>query len=188
MTGVQLEVRSQQSQARVPTKRIANLDDYIPETQPTVLSLQELSLLKTLLDIIVVWGITPCMEEGVGVSLSKRSRFPNISVEESSDVKITQNNVRKDRLMACIRLLLLLAEEKTELLPVVASKYLVDLLASLLQLKSITAESNAPAYSQISSPASLVTIVTEHSSPEYQYCQDSMNYIIDRYLTSKTYN
>jgi len=187
---VQLEVRLQKTQTSVPTKKITNIDDHIPETQPTVLSLQELSLLKTLLDIVVVWGMTPCIDEGIGVSLFKRSRqLQQLSSVENSDVKVTSKDVRKHRLRTCVRSLLLLADEKTELLPVIASRYLMDLLASLLQLKHLTMDtnkesssSNGTTFSQYASPASLVTVAFGHSTTELQYCIDTLNHIMESFL------
>lgn len=44
-------------------------------TAETLLSIQEQAIVRMMLEIITYWGVIPNLEEGVGLSLEKRSPF-----------------------------------------------------------------------------------------------------------------
>jgi hypothetical protein len=44
-------------------------------TAETLLSIQEQAIIRMMLEIITYWGITPNLEDGVGIPLEKRSPY-----------------------------------------------------------------------------------------------------------------
>lgn len=44
------------------------------ETDPEFLGIRDLRLVHTMLEIVITWGVYPCLLPGVGVPLSRRTK------------------------------------------------------------------------------------------------------------------
>jgi hypothetical protein len=44
------------------------------ETEPEFLGIRDLRLVHTMLEIVITWGVYPCLLPGVGVPLSRRTK------------------------------------------------------------------------------------------------------------------
>ncbi|KAI9092616.1 armadillo-type protein [Phlyctochytrium arcticum] len=93
----------------------------------------DLKHINTLLQLIIYLGIYPSLEQNVGVPLSKRTKFPLMSLEEDAPAPATNLNLLAD---VCINLaeVAVTHERATVISTLVVSKHLIDIYAGCLQI------------------------------------------------------
>eukprot|EP00026_Physarum_polycephalum_P001945 Phypoly_transcript_01948.p1 GENE.Phypoly_transcript_01948~~Phypoly_transcript_01948.p1 ORF type:complete len:950 (+),score=91.12 Phypoly_transcript_01948:150-2852(+) len=97
------------------------------------LSIQSQANIKTVLEIVVCWGLNPCLQEGVGIPISKRSKTA-AALAPPQNVSNSNNNKEKNRqLLEYVRTFLLL-QKVEEFTPVILSRNLPDIFSALIQL------------------------------------------------------
>ncbi|KAF2076980.1 hypothetical protein CYY_001689 [Polysphondylium violaceum] len=116
------------------------------EVAPTsIISINNQKVIKSSLDLIICWGITPCYVRGIGIPLGKRvpsdsnSIIFNTLFESTLYLQpLSQNNVNEPflcfQLSYFVELIDQLRDGSIDLNIIIVSRYLSDLFASYLQL------------------------------------------------------
>ncbi|KAK5582970.1 hypothetical protein RB653_004560 [Dictyostelium firmibasis] len=104
------------------------------------ISLNDQKTIKSSLDLLIGWIISPCFSKGIGVPMGKRVSSSSLVIEQifngDNDGKIYRDNEK----YCCFQLnhfvgtLIEIRKLNTDLNSIIASRYLSDLFASLLQL------------------------------------------------------
>ncbi len=113
-----------------------------PQPPPDLLSLRDLTCLHTVLEVIVFWGIFPCLEPGVGqstpearqiskaVRLHRRVRLWGLEVARAEGVSSVSAALQLEAVLSCLKSTLSIPQLQALFLP----KYLPDILGGYLQL------------------------------------------------------
>ncbi len=108
------------------------------DSNQVLLSVNQQQNISSLMQLIIALGIVPSLLPGVGLPLSKRSKFFELALGgQNSNDKKDQNGVLEmhQRLVFCSKHFLDLLEVK-DLRQILLTKHLGDVLASLIQLSS----------------------------------------------------
>lgn len=98
----------------------------------SLLSVSQQQNVSSIVQLAIALGMVPSLLPGVGLSVSKRSKFYEVVAKKESTLSILEQH---DRLVLCTRKLLDLTKDKT-LSQIILTKNLGDVLASLIQLSS----------------------------------------------------
>ncbi|CAH1760594.1 10748_t:CDS:10, partial [Entrophospora sp. SA101] len=116
---------------------------------PELLGIRDLGLIHTMIEIVITWGVYPCLMEGVGISLSRRTRSAYIQNEFLNDLKkedksFNANTTTAGKYFKLFKLSKSLFDILfnssstpsiyTSISTILYSKYLTDIYAILLQL------------------------------------------------------
>ncbi|EXX51541.1 uncharacterized protein OCT59_008288 [Rhizophagus irregularis] len=119
------------------------------ETDPEFLGIRDLRLVHTMLEIVITWGVYPCLLPGVGVPLSRRTKSSYIQNELLQDLTTEENksnNMASSyslysqlyKFMRSLTNIMLSNSSKsriyTSVSSILFSKYLADIYGALLQL------------------------------------------------------
>ncbi|GES83351.1 transport and Golgi organization protein 6 homolog [Rhizophagus clarus] len=119
------------------------------ETEPEFLGIRDLRLVHTMLEIVITWGVYPCLLPGVGVPLSRRTRSRYIQNELLQDLTTEEEKVNNKtslyslycqlyKFMRSLTNIMLSKSSKstiyTSVSSILFSKYLTDVYGALLQL------------------------------------------------------
>ncbi|KAK9764475.1 hypothetical protein K7432_007976 [Basidiobolus ranarum] len=122
----------------ISTKEVALNSDEPPD----ILGIRDLKVVHTLLEVVVIWGIYPCLQDGVGVSLSKRVRSGFVQSEffDKEGSTALQFKEKNTKLLEILRKLFSMskcssgASHFTTVSSIILSRHLTDMYAGLLQL------------------------------------------------------
>ncbi len=113
-----------------------------PQPPPDLLSLRGLACIHSVLEVVVLWGIFPCLEPGVGQSapearqiskairLHRRVRLWGLEVARAEGVSSVSAALQLDAVLSCLKSTLFIPQLEALFLP----KYLPDILCGYLQL------------------------------------------------------
>ncbi|CAG8567531.1 1282_t:CDS:10 [Funneliformis mosseae] len=119
------------------------------EKEPDFLGVRDLRLIHTMLEIVITWGVYPCLLSGVGVPLSRRTRSGYIQNELLQDLSTVEKMIKNKKtsfslysqlynLMKSLTNIMFIELSKprmyTSVSSILFSKYLADVYAALLQL------------------------------------------------------
>ncbi|XP_063440980.1 transport and Golgi organization protein 6 homolog [Mytilus trossulus] len=103
-----------------------------PPLSPDTLSVAQQKTVLTTIQFIIVLGISPYLQEGVGLQATQRSGFWEVIDLQTKDKSI--NSIEKDlRMIQCLQVLLKCCKVES-LGTLILSRHLGDILAALLQL------------------------------------------------------
>lgn len=104
-------------------------DDAAAPPPPWQLGLQDELAVRQVVQMVVWWGILPCLAEGVGIPLDQRLQ------NASTSMRLIPDRVADDaRLFECTKALVDVTSRTEELRAYVLPTYLPDMMAALLQL------------------------------------------------------
>ncbi|CAG8636092.1 14603_t:CDS:10 [Funneliformis caledonium] len=127
---------------------LTNIND-LKEKEPEFLGVRDLRLIHTMLEIVITWGVYPCLLSGVGVPLSRRTRSGYIQNELLQDLSTVEKMIKNKKtsfslysqlynLMKSLTNIMFIELSKprmyTSVSSILFSKYLADVYAALLQL------------------------------------------------------
>ncbi len=113
-----------------------------PRPPPDLLSLRDLACLHAALEVIVFWGIFPCLKPGVGqstpearqiskaVRIHRRVRLWGLEVARTEGISSMSAAFQLEAILSCLKSTLTVPQLEALFLP----KYLPDILAGYLQL------------------------------------------------------
>ncbi|CAI2174947.1 13312_t:CDS:10 [Funneliformis geosporum] len=94
---------------------------------------RDLRLIHTMLEIVITWGVYPCLLSGVGVPLSRRTRSGYIQNELLQDLS-TEEKIIKNKKTSPFSLYSQLYNLMKSLTNIMFTEHLTDVYAALLQL------------------------------------------------------
>lgn len=103
-----------------------------PPLSPDTLSVGQQKTVLTAIQFVVILGLSPNLEEGVGLHASKRSGFGEVIDLQDEDDKVDDFE-KCSRMIRCVRVLLKCSKIES-LGTLIFSRHLGDILAALLQL------------------------------------------------------